>query len=241
MCYPISVRNRKSKQPCAQASVLYDLVLNSHTDGRWGGKHWGIEIKDRPRECFLPWKPCPFSLEIYCRVGGAGQLGSCILIVVRVWLHLDVLLLLWVHWRKGVWRWEWPEDWRLWFSEGVCQDLIGEIIAAFLPVCWCCEWCCYETVAYLLWVISNINTSVLLFSLVSMFILINTLMLSINFQPDVWPSGPVIADIWLEVDFKTARITSLHLVDTQAPSEVSCHSWRGCRIAASTVNITVSI
>ena len=119
LCYPISVRNRKSEQPCAQAfrgvwSQWWAAILM----GGGGGKHWGIEIRDRPRVCFLPWKPCPFCLEIYCRVGGAGLLGSCTVIVVWVWLHPDVLLLLWVHWRKGVWRWEWPEDWRLWLWEG---------------------------------------------------------------------------------------------------------------------------
>lgn len=68
---------------------------NSHSDRVWG-KHWGIEIRDRPRGgygvCFLPWKPGTFALEAFCGTGGAGLLGSCTFKVVRVWLCLGVLL-----------------------------------------------------------------------------------------------------------------------------------------------------
>lgn len=53
----------------------------------------------------------------YCQIGGAGLLGSCTLIVVRVWLRVGVLLLLLLlhvgSLKKDVQWWEWPEDWRL--------------------------------------------------------------------------------------------------------------------------------
>lgn len=54
-----------------------------------------------------------------------------------------------------------------------------------------------------------------------MFILINTFDLSVNSQPDGWSSSPIFVGNWVERDFETARVTSLGLVDTQAPFEMS--------------------
>lgn len=67
-----------------------------------------------------------------------------------------------------------------------------------------------------------------------MFILINTFDLSVSSQPDGWSSSPIFVGNWVERDFETARVTSLGLVDTQAPSwDVLpySHSWWWCRTA----------
>lgn len=50
MCYFISVGNRKCEQPFVQACIQGCVIsaMSSHIDG-YGGKHWGIEIRDRLR------------------------------------------------------------------------------------------------------------------------------------------------------------------------------------------------
>lgn len=51
-----------------------------------------------------------------------------------------------------------------------------------------------------------------------MLILINTLDLSVHSQPDGLSSSPIVVDVWVEVDFETARMKAfLGLVDTQTP------------------------
>lgn len=94
-----------------------------HRDKGW--------TEGRVLSCFLPCKLGTFCLESYYRteLSGCGWAPAC-------------CSCRWAHWRTGVQRWAWLEDRRLWLSgRSVCPALIGEIMAAFAPVCPRCKWC----------------------------------------------------------------------------------------------------
>lgn len=137
MCYSISVGNRKFKQPSVQACIQGCVIsaMSSHIDWH-SGKHWGIEIRDR-------WR------------GGCGDVFSpenLAHFAGRFTIELEALLDTCTHSCQGVAA---PRcaaaagvgSLKERYAEvgvagrleamtlrSVCLDLIGEIIAAVIPV-----------------------------------------------------------------------------------------------------------
>ena len=68
-------------------------------------------------------------------MGDAGLLGSCTFKVVRVWLHLAVLLPHVDSLKERCAEMRVAGRRKVVTLRSVCQNLIGDVIAAFIPVC----------------------------------------------------------------------------------------------------------